>query len=323
MRRAVASTPLVYEEGVDPRNHRYMWIRAGQDHPCLGAFLRDRTDGIGDQQWHTLFEQERIWVNHVPAGATDSIKKGDRIDIRRIEMQFIQAEDHALGICYRDEHILAIHKPPGMPVHPGLGCHSGTVLNFLRYLLPHTLYMDADLRRMPVHRLDRATSGLLLLGLHQKAQAGLRTQFAQGLVEKTYDAWVWGKPGTAEGVIDIPIGRRPEEPHRITTDPDATFGKSAITRFLSTDHRTGLTRMRLMPQTGRTHQLRIHMAWLGHPIVGDVRYGSVSTGVYMAPHRPGDRLFLHASSLKLRHPVSGQKIELNCDPSDSFERCGG
>jgi len=300
-----------------------MWIEVEHDHPSLGAFLRDRTDGIGVQQWHTLFKQGRIWVNQSPAKATEPIKKGDRIDIRRIEMQYLSAEDHALGICYRDEHILALHKPPGMPVHPGLGCHRGTILNHLRSLLPHNSYPDADLRRMPVHRLDRATSGLLLLGLHREAQAGLRTQFARGLVEKTYEAWVWGKPQPDEGLIDVPIGRIPGAPQQITTDPGATFGKSAITRFQSTEHRTGLTRMRLMPRTGRTHQLRIHMAWLGHPIVGDMRYGIVPSGGADGLHLPEERLFLHACSLKLRHPDTGQIIEIKCPPCETFERCGG
>lgn len=318
MRRAVSFVPLTYEEGVDPRNHRYMWIEVDRAHSCLAAYLRDRTEGIGTQQWHTLFQQQRIRVNDVPARSTDPIQRGDRIEIRRIQMQHVGAEDHAIEICYRDEHLMAIHKPWGMPVHPGLGKHQGTVLNFLRHLFPPNLYTDSDLRRMPIHRLDQATSGLLLLGLHDQAQAFLRQQFEQGWVEKTYEAWVWGKPQTDEGVIDQPIGRCPTDPRRISTDPSGTFGKPAITRFRCIEHREGLTKIRLFPLTGRTHQLRIHMAWLGHPIVGDRRYGGADADNMNRFQGNQQQLFLHALLLKFRHPVTLQVIELKCRGRDPF-----
>ncbi|MEY4144342.1 MAG: hypothetical protein RLZZ335_194 [Bacteroidota bacterium] len=312
MPRAAPLIPAVFEEGVDPRNHQYMWIEADRSHPSLGAFLRDRTEGIGNQQWHTLFQQQRVRVNEIPAQATDPIKRGDRIEIRRVHMQNLLPEDHAIEICYRDEHLLAINKPEGMPVHPGLGCHRGTVLHFLRHLFPAQEYADSDLRRMPVHRLDKATSGLLLFGLHLEAQAQLRIQFENGQVEKTYEAWVWGKPEMHEGVIDQAIGRCPSEPNRITTDPEGTFGKPAITHFQCLEHQSGITRMCLRPQTGRTHQLRIHMAWLGHPIVGDRRYGGSENEHRVGLPSGGNRLFLHAHALKFKHPVTQQEIELKC-----------
>lgn len=312
MRRAAFFVPPVFEEGVDPRNHNYMWIEVDRAHPCLGEYLRDRTEGIGAQQWHTLFQQQRVLVNDMAAQATDPIKSRDRIEIRRIHMRHLLAEDQAVNICFRDEHLLALHKPAGVPVHPGLGWHRGTVLNFLRHLFPINQYTDEELRRMPVHRLDRATSGLLLLGLKEETQVFLRHQFAQGLVEKTYEAWVWGKPDKGEGVIDLAIGRCPTEPDRIITDPAGTFGRPAITRFRCMEHRAGLTRMRLYPQTGRTHQLRIHMAWLGHPIVGDLRYGGAEADTIKGLQSGGNRLYLHAYSLKFRHPLTRQEIELKC-----------
>lgn len=233
-------------------------------------------------------------------------------------MQHLASEDRPIEICYRDEDLLVIHKPPGMAVHPGLGCHRGTVLNFLRHLLPEDRYGDEALRRMPVHRLDKATSGLLLLGLNEKAQSSLHQQFEQGRVEKVYEAWVWGTPAQSVGLIEIPVGRPPGDPHSITEDPTAQFGKPSITCYQCMEHRRGLTRTRLIPQTGRTHQLRIHMAWLGHPIVGDRRYGSVREEEIMFPEANRERLFLHAGSLKLRHPSTHREIKLICVAPDPF-----
>lgn len=318
MRRAECFTPTQFEPGVDPRNHRYMRITVREGHPHLGNYLRDRTEGIGAQQWHTLFGQNRVLLNQMPAGATQSIRPGDRVEIRRIELIHLDAEDWPIDICHSDDDIMAIHKPAGMAVHPGLGCHRGTVLNFLRHHWPEQRYSDEDLRRMPVHRLDRATSGLLVLGLHNGAQAHLRRQFEAGEVLKIYEAWVWGHPAPEAGVIDVPIGRPAGDPHAIVADPTGRFGKTAVTHYQCLERRHGLTRLQLRPLTGRTHQLRIHTAWIGHPIVGDLRYGPGVQRESEQPQSLPDRLYLHARSLRLRHPSTHREIELFCAPVNPF-----
>jgi tRNA pseudouridine32 synthase / 23S rRNA pseudouridine746 synthase len=205
--------------------------------------------------------------------------------------------DAGLKIVYQDDHLLAIDKPAGLLSVPGRSSDlADCALHRVQKSFPHALL---------VHRLDEATSGLLLFALSSAAQKALSKAFEARQIQKTYLAWVHGLGLPTSGVIDAPIAVNwPQRPLRSI---DASAGQSAITNFylLSKDEHSNQSLCRLEPQTGRTHQLRVHMQHIGHPIVGDKLYG--------LPNDDTPRLMLHASRLALPHPIlSDVAVHLEC-----------
>lgn len=198
-------------------------------------------------------------------------------------------------VVYADEALIALDKPAGLLAVPGRGPDKQDCLA----LRVQTLYPDARV----VHRLDMATSGLLLMARGPQAQRQLGMAFAQRCVHKRYVAVVEGVVPHAEGEIDLPLA--PDWPQRPRQRVDPTHGKPSLTRYrvLSVDHTLRRTRLCLEPVTGRSHQLRVHLLAIGHRIVGDTLYGA-------APH---ERLLLHASELALEHPVSGATVRLQSE----------
>lgn len=198
-------------------------------------------------------------------------------------------------VVYADEALIALDKPAGLLAVPGRGPDKQDCLA----VRAQTLYPDARV----VHRLDMATSGLLLMARGPHAQRQLGMAFAQRCVHKRYVAVVEGVVPHAEGEIDLPLA--PDWPQRPRQRVDPTHGKPSLTRYrvLSVDHTLGRTRLCLEPVTGRSHQLRVHLLAIGHRIVGDTLYGA-------APH---ERLLLHASELALEHPVSGATVRLQSE----------
>jgi tRNA pseudouridine32 synthase / 23S rRNA pseudouridine746 synthase len=204
--------------------------------------------------------------------------------------------DLGLDIVYQDEHVLAINKPSGLLSVPGRSpALQDCALLRVQQRFPHALL---------VHRLDEATSGLLLLALSPQVQKALSRAFETRQVRKTYLAWVHGLMDASEGVIDAPI--RADWPRRPLRMIDHAHGKPARTRhqLLQKNEQLDQSLCGLEPETGRTHQLRLHLQYLGHPIVGDRLYGP--------PEPSAKRLLLHASSLYLTHPVGGQALWLRC-----------
>jgi tRNA pseudouridine32 synthase / 23S rRNA pseudouridine746 synthase len=207
--------------------------------------------------------------------------------------------DTGLQIVYQDEHFMAIDKPTGLLSVPGRGADlQDCALHRVLERFPQALL---------VHRLDEATSGLLLFALSPAVQKTLSTAFETRKVQKTYHARVHGTDLPESGVIDAPIAV--DWPNRPLRKIDTVTGQSAVTHFysLSKDEQTMQSLCRLEPQTGRTHQLRVHMQHIGHPILGDRLYG--------LPHEDVTRLMLHASSLKFMHPIDvGNAMQLDCPP---------
>ena len=205
--------------------------------------------------------------------------------------------DTGLVLIYQDEHLLVINKPAGLLSVPGRGQElADCALHRVQARLPSALL---------VHRLDEATSGLLLFALHPAAQKAASWAFESRQVKKTYTARVHGLMASSEGVIDAPIAK--DWPRRPLHIVDVEKGKSAITRWqlLSKDEHSAQSLCRLEPETGRTHQLRVHMQHIGHPIVGDKLYGD--------PHDSTSRLMLHASTIQMQHPMRhGISLDLAC-----------
>jgi 23S rRNA pseudouridine1911/1915/1917 synthase len=218
------------------------------------------------------------------------------------------AEDLPLPILYEDADVVVIDKPAGMVVHPGAGHSSGTVVNALLHHVEDLSGIGGELRPGIVHRLDRGTSGVMVAAKNDAAHQELSRQFQDREVEKEYIALVWGlvQPGKR---IDAPIGRDPNDRQKMSTR--ARRARTAVTRVTWALNLRGVSLIHVAIHTGRTHQIRVHLSSIGHPIVGDPTYGGVHRHV-AADVRPVQRLerpFLHAARLKFAHPGDGRAME--------------
>lgn len=254
-----------------------------------------------------LLDEGEITVNGAPGRAAYKVRVGDALYVRIPPPQptYLEAEALPLEVLYEDSDILVLNKAPGMVVHPGAGNPSGTLVNALLAHIPDLEGIGGELRPGIVHRLDKDTSGVLIVGKHDRALRGLQRQFKQRSVEKTYLALVIGRLEPAEGIIEAPIGR-----HRIHRQKMAVTaeGKPARTRWRVTQRfRDSAGRVYSLLEvnllTGRTHQIRVHLAWLGYPLVGDPVYGPARQPLACP------RQFLHAQRLAVQHPLTGAPLE--------------
>jgi 23S rRNA pseudouridine1911/1915/1917 synthase len=204
---------------------------------------------------------------------------------------------------HEDDDLLVLDKPAGLVVHPGAGRATGTLVHGLLAAYPEVAGVGSDPSRPGiVHRLDKGTSGLLLVARTQRAYEALVAALSAREVHRRYRALVWGHVAAASGLIDAPIGRSTREPTRMSVD---VRGKEARTRYDVLRHATEpveVTELACTLETGRTHQIRVHLRSIGHPVVGDARYGGNRQSL------PLDRPFLHAAGLDLAHPVTGQAL---------------
>jgi 23S rRNA pseudouridine1911/1915/1917 synthase len=258
-----------------------------------------------------LIDEGRVAVAGQPRKAAYLLRPGDEIGVALPAPEPARVEPEALplAILYQDAHLVAIDKPPGMVVHPAPGARRGTVVNALLHHLGALSGVGEPDRPGIVHRLDRDTSGVLLVARTPQALEGLARQFRNRTLSKRYLAVVHGAVRAPSGTIDQAIGRHPR--HRKQMSVRARRGRAAVTRFEVVERYPGCALLRLAPETGRTHQLRVHLAALGHPIVGDRVYGGrpgrlpaeVVTALAGCP-----RQALHAESLAFTHPVSGEAM---------------
>jgi len=216
-----------------------------------------------------------------------------------------------LDIVYEDRDVLVIDKPAGLTVHPAAGRETGTLVNALLARYPHLEGTDPEGRPGIVHRLDKDTSGLLVVGKSQRAIANLKAQFKTQTVRKSYTTLVVGRLPTAQGLIDAPVGRHPRYRQRMTVRSD---GREARTRFTVLETLPGYSLVEARPETGRTHQIRTHLAYIGHPVAGDPVYGPRKDRLGVG------RQFLHASGLGFQHPITGQPLEFASELPDDLQR---
>lgn len=212
---------------------------------------------------------------------------------------------------YVDEHVIVIDKPADMVIHPGAGHTSGTLANGLLAAYPEIAQVGDPDRPGIVHRLDRGTSGVLMVARSQVAYDALVEQLAARSVDRQYRTLVWGHPESPRGVVDAPIGRSPKHPTKMAITEK---GKPARTRYeveANFHDPVVVSELVCKLETGRTHQIRVHMAAIGHPVVGDDRYRGARQSLPMA------RPFLHAERLGFDHPVTGERLEFTSDlPAD-------
>jgi 23S rRNA pseudouridine1911/1915/1917 synthase len=237
-----------------------------------------------------------------------SVQPGDVITLHLPLPQptVLQPETVPLDIVFEDDELVVINKPSGMVVHPARGHTSGTLVNALLARYPDLAAMtrvDAGSFARPgiVHRLDRDTSGLMIVARTPAALQHLRRQFKTRAVEKTYLALVFGRPEAPEGIIDVPLGRDPRHRQKIAPRPD---GKPARTHYRLREAFGPYSLLEIGLETGRTHQIRVHLAWLGCPVVGDKVYGRRKNSLGLK------RQFLHAWRLCFQHPRSGDVLQM-------------
>ncbi|MCU0255217.1 MAG: RluA family pseudouridine synthase [Vicinamibacterales bacterium] len=218
------------------------------------------------------------------------------------------AQDIPLKVLYEDPHVIVVDKPAGMVVHPGAGHADGTLVNALLHHVDDLSGIGGEARPGIVHRLDRGTSGVMVVAKSDQAHAELARQFHDREVEKGYYALVWGVVQAGKR-IEEPIGRDPGNRQKMSTR--ARRARTAVTRITRVEHLRGVTLAQIAIATGRTHQIRVHLSTIGHPVVGDALYGGVHRRV--PPHLKAvarlERPFLHATRLSLVHPVEGHRLE--------------
>jgi 23S rRNA pseudouridine1911/1915/1917 synthase len=273
----------------------------------LDDFLFGKLHKISKKYLRDLIKTEKCEVNGELKNRGYILKTNDfvEIELEISERKIIEPEPIPLEIVFEDAEILVVDKPAGMLVHPTFGIRCGTLLNALAFYLNAKNDYKNFLRAGLVHRLDRETSGLMIIAKNARSHRILSGHFKRKLIEKRYFAFVEGVVKANEGEINAPVGRFEQE-RAWNVKPD---GKPAVTRFWTKKRFSGATLLELEPVTGRTNQLRIHLAHVGHPIIGDEKYGGSENS----------RLCLHAFRLAFHHPNGGARLEFESKAVDFAE----
>jgi 23S rRNA pseudouridine1911/1915/1917 synthase len=284
----------------------------------LDVYLASVLAGRSRSQIQRLIKDGHVRLDGRPAKANHAVKCGQRVEVDLPEAAeaAVTAEDLPLAIVYQDTDLVVVDKPAGMVVHPAAGHGSGTLVNALLHHITDLSGIGGEKRPGIVHRLDRGTSGLMVVAKHDAAHESLARQFHDREVEKEYIALAWGLVQQRKR-INAAIGRDPRNRTRMSTR--AGRARSAVTRVTWSRDLKGVTLLRVAIATGRTHQIRVHLSAIGHPIVGDALYGGVHRRV---PHplRAVTKLtrpFLHAERMAFTHPRTNERLEFTAPlPAD-------
>jgi len=252
-----------------------------------------------------------VLVNGRPARASERIKAGDVVEFTPPpgpDSGRVAAEDIPLRIVYEDDDLIVVDKPAGMVVHPAPGHHSGTLVHALLGLGGKWSTAGGEARPGIVHRLDKGTSGLIVAARNDPGHRALSAQLSDRSLSRTYLAIVVGRVIHEAGELEGPIGRHPRERKRMAV---VAGGRFARTRYAVVERKRSHTLLRCELDTGRTHQIRVHLAALGHPVAGDADYGARDLGA--------GRPMLHAWKLRLRHPRDGRQLTFEAPPPPDFE----
>ena len=269
----------------------------------LDQYLAALDLGLTRSRLQQLIADGDVLVNGATVKPSHRIRPGDRIQLSPPPPQPAAAipQDIPLTVIYQDAHLIVIDKPPGLPAHPGPGHPDGTLVNGLLALCPDIQGIGGRIRPGIVHRLDKDTSGLIIAAKTEPAHHHLSQQIKNRAIKKGYLALVQGAPSPPAGAIDVPIARDPRRRTRMTVTPNGRPSRTEYRTLQRTN--AAQTLLELQLHTGRTHQARVHLAWLGHPIIGDTLYGKP------APNLP--RQFLHAHHLTFTHPHTHQPLQFN------------
>ena len=280
----------------------------------LDAFLASSLDGLTRSQAARLIESGEVAVNGRAVSKSYKLAGGEDIAVTLPEPEPVEAvpQDIPLDVVYEDADVIVVNKPSGMVVHPAPGHPDGTLVNALLYHCAGTLSgVGGALRPGIVHRIDRDTSGLIIAAKNDAAHQYLSAQLADHTLARTYECIVVGKLREDRGTVDAPIARHPTDRKRMAV---VAGGREAVTHWEVIARYPGYTHVRCRLETGRTHQIRVHMAYIGHPILGDTVYGAKKE----VPGLTGQ--CLHAVGLRFLHPRTHEVVELSCPLPDEFTR---
>jgi 23S rRNA pseudouridine1911/1915/1917 synthase len=287
----------------------------------LDVFLVSVLAGCSRSQIQRLIKEESVRVDGRGSRPNRPVKAGQRVavDLPAPVAAAPTAEEIDLRILYQDQDIGVLDKPAGMVVHPAAGHETGTLVNALLHHVKDLSGVGGEQRPGIVHRLDRGTSGLMVVAKHDRSHRELARQFHDREVEKEYIALVWGVVQAGRR-IDAPIGRDPGDRKKMSAR--ARRSREAVTRIVRAEHlNPAVTLARVAIHTGRTHQIRVHLSAIGHPIVGDPLYGGVHRRVPgdLQPITRLERPFLHAGRLVFKHPADGRRMEFTSELPDDLQ----
>ncbi|MFR0541253.1 RluA family pseudouridine synthase [Lactobacillus delbrueckii] len=278
----------------------------------LDKYLAEEMTDLSRSRIKELVQAGEVLVNGKKSKVSYKVQKGDLIQVTVLPLEplALKAENIPLDIVYEDEDVIVVNKPQGMVVHPAAGHPSHTLVNALLYHTRDLADSPEGFRPGIVHRIDKDTSGLLMVAKNAAARESLEKQLAAKSNKRQYLAIVHGNFAEEEGTIDAPIGRNPKDRKQMAV---VEKGKSAVTHFKVLEQYQGYSLVECQLETGRTHQIRVHMAYIGHPLAGDPLYGPRKT-------LPGHGQFLHAKTLGFEQPSTGEWLEFSVQPPEIFQQ---
>ncbi|MCD5535708.1 RluA family pseudouridine synthase [Lactobacillus delbrueckii subsp. bulgaricus] len=278
----------------------------------LDKYLAGEMTDLSRSRIKELVQAGEVLVNGKKSKVSYKVQKGDLIQVTVLPLEplKLEVENIPLDIVYEDEDVIVVNKPQGMVVHPAAGHPSHTLVNALLYHTRDLADSPEGFRPGIVHRIDKDTSGLLMVAKNAAARESLEKQLAAKSNKRQYLAIVHGNFAEEEGTIDAPIGRNPKDRKQMAV---VEKGKSAVTHFKVLEQYQGYSLVECQLETGRTHQIRVHMAYIGHPLAGDPLYGPRKT-------LPGHGQFLHAKTLGFEQPSTGEWLEFSVQPPEIFQQ---
>ncbi|OFX90118.1 MAG: RNA pseudouridine synthase [Bacteroidetes bacterium GWF2_33_16] len=314
-------------------HHRFV-VDPGQSQLRIDKFLSNRIENASRSKIQSAADADCILVNNKPVKSNYKVKPADVISVvmthppREVELT---PENIPLNIVFEDDYLIIVNKTPEMVVHPSYGHYTGTLVNALMYHLKDTpLFNSGELRPGLVHRIDKNTSGLLVIAKTEQALNKLAKQFFEKTSERTYNALVWGSFNEKEGTITGNIGRNIKNRKIMQVFPDGSQGKNAITHYKVLEELGYVTLIECKLETGRTHQIRAHFQYIGHPLFNDSDYGGnqVLKGTTFTKYKQFvhncfnilPRQALHAKTLGFKHPVTGKFIQFDSEIPDDMQQ---
>ena len=293
-------------------DHKLICVESGIR---VDKFIADSDLGISRSAAAGLIENELVTVNGSGVSKKHKLSEGDTVEVNvpdPVEYD-AKAENIPLDIAYEDEYLLVVNKPKGMVVHPAAGNYDGTLVNALLYHCGDSLSgINGVMRPGIVHRIDKDTSGLLIVAKNDFAHSSLAAQIKEHSFTREYEAVVFGNLKNDSGTVDAPIGRNPNDRKKMCVTQKNS--KNAVTHYTVIRRYKGYTHIKCKLETGRTHQIRVHMAYIGHPVAGDKVYGVKNEKVSF------DGQCLHAKKIGFIHPKTNEYMEFDSELPEYFEK---